>query len=497
MQLNKSYSFLQGLNKKILLYFILFAFVPLLIFSILGYYLNKSMLSDIAFDNLHRFNIQFAKRIQNNFDKKQNTEESIIVKELRTMIIDDSASIKHQIVFVDKRQILSGDYYKSVESIQGILNQYEINNRIFPKGIIQGNNEKTYFSTYTRIKELNYIVVSFLNSRVMYTELDAFRNKIIFANIILAIILIVLALIYSKRITGPIHKLVEAVQHIRKGDLEYKIEINTKDEINLLAEEFELMRLQLQESYQGLEEKIKKRTLELHEAQAQISQQEKMASLGLMAAGIAHEIGNPLTSISSMAQVIKRRINDEKIIEFVNNILSNIDRISVIVRELVDFSRPSSYDASMISVNELVNSAVGIVKYDKRSKHIHFNLELDRDLPKTFLVGDHLLQVLINILINAVDATENLNNEINVSSKLISKNIKVSVEDKGSGIEKDKLNKIFEPFYTTKEVGKGTGLGLTVSYGIIEKFGGEIQVKSEVGRGSIFDIILPIVKEEL
>jgi len=108
-----------------------------------------------------------------------------------------------------------------------------------------------------------------------------------------------------------------------------------------------------------------------------------------------------------------------------------------------------------------------------------------------------LLQVLINILINSVDASENLNNEINVSSKLVFQNINIFIEDKGCGIEKNKINKIFEPFFTTKEVGKGTGLGLTVSYGIIKKFGGEIKVKSEVGKGSIFEIMLPIVKEEL
>jgi signal transduction histidine kinase len=462
MQKNTSFSFFQNLNKKILLYFIFFALVPLLVFSILGYYFNKSILSDIAFDNLQKLNAQFVKRI-----------------------------------FEEKNYLLSGDKFLSFDAIKDFLHHYEINIQNFPKGIIQDNNGKTYFSTYSKIEQFNLIVISSLDSNVIYAELYAFRDKIFFANIILAIILIVLALIYSRHITEPIYKLVEAVQHIRKGDLDYNIEINTNDEINTLAKEFELMRLQLQESYHGFEEKIKNRTLELHEAQAQITQQEKMASLGLMAAGIAHEIGNPLTSISSMAQVIKRKINDEKIVEFVNNILSNIDRISVIVRELVDFSRPSNYNASMISVNELINSSVGIVKYDKRSKHIHFNLELDRNLPKTFLVGDHLLQVLINILINAVDASENFNNEINVSSKLISNNIKVLIEDRGCGIEKDKLNKIFEPFFTTKEVGKGTGLGLTVSYGIIKKFGGEINVKSEVGKGSIFEIILPILEEEL
>lgn len=497
MQKNKSSSVLHGLNKKILLYFIVFAFVPLLVFSILGYYFNKSMLTNIAYENLHVLNSQFANRVQHFIFDNQGEDEKDLVSILRTLINEDSTFIKHKIVFEENKKILTSKVFESINSVQEILDTYNTNNLFFPNTIFQGENNNKYFSTYTRNINYKYIVFSDLDSDVVYHDLDEFRNKIILANFILAIILISLASIYSRHLTGPIQKLVEAAQHIRKGDLDYNIEINTNDEIDTLAEEFELMRLQLQESYQGLEEKIKKRTLELHEAQAQITQQEKMASLGLMAAGIAHEIGNPLTSISSMAQVIKRRIKDENIVEFVNNILSNIDRISVIVRELVDFSRPSSYDASMISVNELINSSVGIVKYDKRSKHIHFNLALDRNLPKTFLVGDHLLQVLINILINAVDASENVNNEINVSSKLIQNNIRITVEDKGSGIEKDKLNKIFEPFYTTKEVGKGTGLGLTVSYGIVKKFGGEINVKSEVGKGSIFEIVLPIVQEEL
>jgi len=494
MQNSKSLFSLQSLNSKIIIYFIVFAFIPLLVFSILGYSLNKTMLSDIAFDNLHKLNKQFAKRFQKKFNAQQVSDEKFY-NDMKLMIKEDSDPIKHQVIIKEKKIILYSDYYKPIKSVKEIIAQYNTSMKGYPTALITEDDDKTFFSTYSTNDSLNVIIISYLDSNTFYSKLDAFRNKIFLANIILALILIMLAWIYSNGITGPIHKLVEAIQHIRKGDLDYEINIQTKDEIAILANQFELMRLQLQESYQGLEEKIHKRTLELHEAQAQISQQEKMASLGLMAAGIAHEIGNPLTSISSMAQVIRRRINDEKIIEFVNNILANIDRISVIVRELVDFSRPSTQDASLTNVNDIINSSVGIVKYDKRSKNIRFNLDLDRNMSKTFLVGDHLLQVLINILINAVDACENYRNEINVSSNSGTDRITILIEDKGCGIEKSKLNKIFEPFYTTKEVGKGTGLGLTVSYGIIKKFGGEIIVSSEVSKGSKFEIILPILDE--
>jgi signal transduction histidine kinase len=301
-----------------------------------------------------------------------------------------------------------------------------------------------------------------------------------------------LAIIFSRHITTPIHKLIEASHKIGQGNLEEKIDVNTNDEIMILASEFELMRTRLQESYQGMEEKIERRTQELQEAQAQISHQEKMASLGMMAAGIAHEIGNPLTSISSMAQVIKRRNENPQISEYVTNILKNIDRISRIVRELVDFSRPSSYKEAISDINEIIKSAVGIIKYDRRSKNLKYMLILDPELPKTIIVSDHLLQVFLNILINSVDASEGFGDEITVKSFSKSGNVYVEITDKGSGIRADIQKKIFEPFYTTKEVGKGTGLGLTVSYGFIQKLNGEIKVKSDKGKGSTFTVIFPV-----
>jgi signal transduction histidine kinase len=245
-----------------------------------------------------------------------------------------------------------------------------------------------------------------------------------------------------------------------------------------------------------MEEKINKRTRELQQAQAQISHQEKMASLGMMAAGIAHEIGNPLTSISSMVQVIKRKNSDPQITDYVANILKNIERISRIVRELVDFSRPSSHEAAPTDINEIIKSAVGIMRYDRRSKNLQYLLELEDDLPTTTLVSDHLLQVFLNILINAVDASEGFGNQIKVRSFSKKKHIHVQISDKGCGIPKDRQNKIFEPFYTTKEVGKGTGLGLTVSYGLVKKLKGEIKVKSIVGKGSTFLIEIPVRSEK-
>ena len=254
------------------------------------------------------------------------------------------------------------------------------------------------------------------------------------------------------------------------------------------------MRQSLLDSYDNLEKKVKERSEELKQAQYQVMQQEKMASLGLLASGIAHEIGNPLTSISSLTQVLRRRLKDEMNVEYLNTIMKNIDRISRIVRELVDFSRPSSYELKLSDINQIIQSAVGIVRYDKRSKDIGYDLSLDPNLPGTIIVADQLLQVFVNILFNAVDAMQGYGNLISVSTKTEDGQILISIKDTGCGIPEEYLSKIFEPFYTTKEVGKGTGLGLSVSYGIIRNFDGEILVESEVGKGSTFTIKLPIKK---
>lgn len=564
-------SIFKGFNGKIVFYFIAFAFVPLAIFSILGYYLNKNMISDINFNNLHSVNRQISLDVKNflkyktkllqhsvhlcsdheQFENSKNLynciesafrihEEfkgiliqnkstwtntlipfesdsaklinlpyvefkhntNLIIKgfidvgEFKNIFNSDTSKIKHKIIFLKIKRSLSLDKYNFINYEDTLWNRYETDLNGYPKRIYNTDDSDEVFETYSKLPHMGIILISSKHTKYIYADLISFRDKIFFANIVLAIILIGLAFLYSRHITKPIHKLVEGVQQIRNGNLDYQIDIRSNDEIQMLAREFELMRLQLQESYQSFEKKIELRTRELQEAQSQISHQEKMASLGLMAAGIAHEIGNPLTSISSMAQVMKRRLKNQENTQFIDNILKNIDRISLIVRELVDFSRPSSYSASMTNINELINSAVGIVKYDQRSRHLQFDLELDRDLPKTYLVADHLLQVLINILINAVDASENYSNQINVASVYKNDQIEITIQDKGCGIPKEKLNKIFEPFFTTKDVGKGTGLGLTVSYGIVKKFGGEIKVESEIGQGSTFCIVLPVKTEE-
>ncbi len=549
------------LNTKIIIYFLSFSFLPLLIFSIFGYHLNKDLITRINQNHLHSLNSSYAKElnlyfmykrhiierafidyqssektgslqsfleengglksnfirlqtisIQNmktdKYDKKNfavmDSSPAVVYKtrditiagvlpleELNDLIGNDVKDIQNTVYFLISEKKMTGNSFEAIDKAEfaTIEKRIEDWNSGLKDVVVEDSG---YLLSYTWIDDYDILILTKVDAQSFYSELMTFRNKILMANIIFALILITLAIIYSRRITTPIHKLIDATNRIGRGDLDKKIQLTTNDEIQILANEFELMRQKLQESYQGMEEKIQRRTRELQEAQAQISHQEKMASLGMMAAGIAHEIGNPLTSISSMVQIIKRKNDDPKTLEYISYILKNIERISRIVRELVDFSRPSSYKEAPSDINEIIKSAVGIIKYDRRAKNLIYQMILDSDLPETVLVSDHLLQVFLNILINAVDASEGYGNEIEVKSYIKKGTIRVDIADKGCGIPDERLNKIFEPFYTTKEVGKGTGLGLTVSYGFIKKLNGEIKVQSNVGSGSTFFITIPI-----
>ncbi len=228
---------------------------------------------------------------------------------------------------------------------------------------------------------------------------------------------------------------------------------------------------------------------QVKQLQQQVDQSEKLAVIGQLAAGVAHEIGNPLTSISALVQLIQRKNQDEKMTEQLITIKDNIDRISKIVRELVDFSRPPGENKELLQINDVVKTAVGIVKYDKRVKNVEFKTDFLKTLSLVSAVPDQLLQVFVNVLINALDAI-NGEGKIEVRTYFKDSFICTDIKDNGCGMERSVLDKIFNPFFTTKDVGKGTGLGLSVSYGIIKKMQGRIIVQSELNKGSVFTIKL-------
>ncbi len=250
-----------------------------------------------------------------------------------------------------------------------------------------------------------------------------------------------------------------------------------------------------------LEDKVDKGTATAKQLEQQVMHSEKLAALGRLAAGVAHEIGNPLTSISTFAQLLREMATDEFTQNSLDIINNHIQRITEIVRQMSTFSRATSTNIKYVQINDVLQSTLDLMRLDKRMKHtIDITVNLDPALPKTMIDEGQAAQVFINIILNALDAMPDGGTlQISTSQGRDDQDqdaILVAFADTGSGIPQNDLVKIFDPFYTTKEIGKGTGLGLSLSYNIIKRFKGDITVCSEVNRGTVFKIIIPVEQEK-
>jgi C4-dicarboxylate-specific signal transduction histidine kinase len=174
-----------------------------------------------------------------------------------------------------------------------------------------------------------------------------------------------------------------------------------------------------------------------------------------------------------------------------DRIRSNIERITKIVRELVDFTRPQATDVQAVQINDVVQNAVGLMSYDNRSQKIKIDLNLSPNLPRIKASPDKLHQVIVNLLVNAFDAMKENGDKILITTSANTSSISINVTDNGGGMNSEVMDKIFEPFFTTKDVGKGTGLGLSVSHGIINSMKGSLNVSSSPGEGATFLIEIP------
>lgn len=242
-----------------------------------------------------------------------------------------------------------------------------------------------------------------------------------------------------------------------------------------------------------LETRIAERTRQLEESQAQVLHQEKMAAFGLLAAGIAHEVGNPLTGISTVVQMLDRRDLDPYTREKLALVHTQLARIQTILRELVTFSRPASDARGKVSVREVVDEALGIAKYYRGGKHRTITADVPADLPPLVGVRDQFVQVLFNLVLNAIDATDK-GGSIRVAAAAEGGRVVLTVADDGTGIPPEALPRLFRPYFTTKK--HGTGLGLFVLRRIVEAHGGQVGVESEVGKGTTFRVELPVEQDK-
>ncbi len=230
-----------------------------------------------------------------------------------------------------------------------------------------------------------------------------------------------------------------------------------------------------------------------------INRAEKLAAVGRLAAGVVHEINNPLATIAACAESLEQRIDEgsfnsseavDDLTEYLGLIKSEAFRCKTITTGLLDFSRIRTGERSHIDAGEIVRSAANLISHQKRGNYIDHELEIDDDLPLVSADGGQIQQAVIALATNAIDA---MSDGGRLTFRVFQRGNRVVIEvaDNGAGIPQENMSKIFEPFFTTKEVGRGTGLGLAVCYGIISEHGGRLSVRSTLGKGTTFSIFLP------
>ena len=238
------------------------------------------------------------------------------------------------------------------------------------------------------------------------------------------------------------------------------------------------------------------------EAIQAVNRAEKLAAVGRLAAGVVHEINNPLATIAACAEALEQRIDEgdfemsvsaDDLTEYLGLIKSEAFRCKTITMDLLDFSRLRTGERTPVEVGDIVRSAANLISHQKRGSGIAQEIEIDPDLPQVSADGGQIQQAVIALATNGIDAMPD-GGKLSFRSYSKGNRVIIEVEDNGTGIPPENVSKIFEPFYTTKEVGQGTGLGLAVCYGIISEHGGRISVRSNLGKGTTFSIFLPAVR---
>jgi two-component system NtrC family sensor kinase len=234
--------------------------------------------------------------------------------------------------------------------------------------------------------------------------------------------------------------------------------------------------------------------------QEQVSQTEKLAAVGQLAAGVMHEINNPLATIGACVEALTLRVDDlpptdaQTYEEYLRIIDSELERCKSIVDGLLDFSRPKARMKRPAEVNQIVEDALFLIKHHDKFRGITLKRELAEHLPTIEANQEQLIQVLLSIMLNAIDAMEGKGGLTIRTDKLPDRpqDVMIEIQDTGMGIPREDIPKIFEPFFTTKLPGRGTGLGLSICYGIVQEHGGRLLVDSQLGHGSVFRVILPV-----
>lgn len=471
-----------NIKNSLLVSFIVF--VGLVIFIGVTFIIINNKTTKYLYENQYHYSIL---TLWSEFDK----DFEDLYRNLNYFMILESEVEKEK--FRSQSKLINSRYNELKEKINPLdknnldlfINDFTVFNNLSMKLFDLKTNKFGYFENKIEplVKKIKNCIQNNINTQrnilsTIENNIRTIRIRSIQISIFVSVISLISALVSSYllfiSITKPIKKLQIFTQEVGKGEINSRIIIKKPQEIVNLANAFNKM------------------LDDLNESQLKILQMDRMASIGELAGGIAHEINNPLTGILGQAQLLLEKLpQDHQYRPTIEKIENAAQRCRTIVRSLLDFARDKDYKFRPAEIHELINKTIELIETEITSKKIHIEKYIPDNLPKVNVSTGHIQQVFLNIITNAIYAMPNGGN-LYIKVDRENNFLKISFRDTGIGIKKEHLPHIFDPFFTTKDIGKGAGLGLSVSYGIIKKHNGEIIAISEgENKGAEFIVKIP------
>jgi len=476
--------------------FILVAFMCILIFTSIGSLIlvsREEALYKQDLENQGKVLVQISRLMVTNvmvYNELGIIDDQELIDYFDYFIIqlmERDKRVKKVVILNDKSQVLAhsdilryGETYVDKPIREAIKN---LQTEIAYDG--SGEDAVLKITTPLNIDTKNWGVLQLgLSTKEMQASITSLKQGIAALNFVFSMLSLVIISVGANVLSKPVVKLSEIMDGIQThGDLDrkyYKLE-DRRDEIGKLQDSFQWMSHRLREA-----DREHKKTVDV------LSQTEKMVSIGRLASGVAHEINNPLSGITlCFENLVTTETDEAKREKLIHAIRDGHQKIKYIVEHLLDFSRMTIPEKTSVDINHLITSVIIFIKYSAIKKNIKIVSDISDDIPPIMIDKNKMSQVFLNIMINAVYSMAD-GGVLTIKAELKDNFCVVYIKDVGVGIPDDVIPYIFDPFFTTKDVGEGTGLGLSLSKGIVEQHGGAIEVESEIGAGSTFCIKLPV-----
>ena len=359
------------------------------------------------------------------------------------------------------------------------------------------------------VKVLGVLDVA-LNLETVDREVANLQFRVLLVTAVEVTLISLFIIYFTRRFLGrPIEKLIGGFKAVSQMELDQPLDIvGSSEELDELARSFDVMRgrlstalAEINEFTQNLETKVEERSQQLKTAQKKLLQSDRLASLGQLSASVAHEINNPISGVLNLSMLLQRMLKDdgippgriEEFRKYLSQVTSETARVGRIVSDLLAFSRRSKPQRTAADLNRIVKTTLSLAQHKMKLSNVTVETSFREDLPPAHCDASQIQQVVLNLLLNAAEATQSkTERRVTVATAAGEGTVWLAVSDNGEGIQPENLSRIFDPFFTTKSEGKGVGLGLAVSYGIVQSHGGDIDVTSKVGEGTTFTVFLPL-----